>query len=215
MTPRILLLKAAACITCAALFLVRVRITGNTYFEFMLWNLFLAVLPLVFALLLPRTRSFSRALPVLAVWLLFFPNAPYVLTDLIHLRPQVGVPLWYDLVMLLAFALTSLWIGFHSLHLVQSWITRHTNARTGWLAVVGIMPLTGFGIYLGRFLRWNSWDVVSNPWSLLSDIATMVLHPIQYFGVWSFTFAFSLLLLLAYLAWIFAAPQPTERTQEV
>ena len=211
MTPRILLLKAAACITCAALFFVRVRLTGNTYFEFMLWNLFLAVLPLVFALLLPHTRSFSRALPVLAVWLLFFPNAPYVLTDLIHLRPHAGVPLWYDLVMLLAFALTSLWIGFHSLHLVQSWITRHTDVRTGWLAVVVIMPLTGFGIYLGRFLRWNSWDVVSRPFGMLRDIAKMVVHPVNHFGVWSFTFAFGLLLLLAYLVWIFAAPPAGSR----
>ena len=206
MTPRTLLLKATACITCAALFFVRVRLTGSTYFEFMLWNLFLATLPLAFALLLPHTRSFSRALPVLAVWLLFFPNAPYVLTDLIHLRPHVGVPLWYDLVMLLAFALTALWIGFHSLHLVQSWVVRHTSVRVGWLAVIVVMPLTGFGIYLGRFLRWNSWDVVSRPLGLLRDIGTMVLNPVSHFGVWSFTLAFSVLLLFAYLAWIFAAP---------
>ena len=214
MTPRILLLKGAACITCAALFLVRVRLTGNNYFEFMLWNLFLAVLPLVFASLLPRTRSFSRALPVLAVWLLFFPNAPYVLTDLIPLRPHAAVPLWYDLVMLLAFALTALWIGFQSLHLVQSWIARHTNVCIGWLVVVAIMPLTGFGIYLGRFLRWNSWDIVSRPLGMFRDMATMVIHPVRYSGVWSFTFAFSLLLMLAYLVWIFAAPQTAERTQK-
>lgn len=201
MPPRILLLKATACLICAALFFIRVRLTGSTYFEFMLWNLFLASLPLVFALLLPRARTFSRALPLLAVWLLFFPNAPYVLTDLIHLRPHAGVPLWYDLVMLLAFALTSLWIGFQSLHLVQVWITRHTTVRTGWLMVLFIMPLTGFGIYLGRFQRWNSWDIVTRPMALIKDMASLALDPVRHPGVWSFTLLFSVLLLLAYLAW--------------
>jgi uncharacterized membrane protein len=201
MTPRILLLKAAACLSCAALFLIRVRLAGNTYFSFMLWNLFLAALPLVFALLLPHNRRFSRAIPVLAVWLLFFPNAPYVLTDLIHLKPRAGVPMWYDLLMLLAFALTSLWIGFHSLHLVQQWIARHFSPRTGWLAVLVIMPLTGFGIYLGRVLRWNSWDILSRPVTMLRDIGTMALHPQAHPEVWFFTFGFGFFLLLAYLAW--------------
>ncbi|MBL9133256.1 MAG: DUF1361 domain-containing protein [Verrucomicrobiaceae bacterium] len=206
MSTRVILLKTAACLTCAALLFIRMKLTGSSYFSFMLWNLFLAVIPLAFALQLPRTRSFSRALPVLAVWLLFFPNAPYVLTDLIHLRPHAGIPLWFDLVMLLAFALTALWIGFHSLHLVQAWITRHSNARAGWLAVLVIMPLTGFGIYLGRFLRWNSWDIVTHPWSLFQDIAALVLDPVRHHAVWTFTLVFSALLMLAYLAWIFAAP---------
>lgn len=215
MSPRILVLKIAACLLCAALFFIRMRLTGSTYFAFMLWNLFLAVLPLGFALLLPRTRSLSRAVPVMAVWLLFFPNAPYVLTDLIHLRPHAGIPLWYDLVMLLAFALTSLWIGFQSLHLVQSWISRHATASAGWLAVLIIMPLTGFGIYLGRFLRWNSWDIVTAPWQLFQDIAALVLDPMTHAAVWLFTLVFGLLLLLAYLAWIFAAAPPQQKSAGV
>lgn len=201
MTPRILLLKTAACVFCAALFFIRVRLTGSTYFSFMLWNLFLAALPLVFAWFLPHTRRLSRAIPLLAVWLLFFPNAPYVLTDLIHLKPRAGIPLWYDLLMLLSFALTALWIGFHSLHLVHQWITRHVSVRMGWLAVLAVMPLTGFGIYLGRVLRWNSWDIISNPFSLLRDIATLALHPLAHRDVWLFTFGFGLLLMFCYLAW--------------
>jgi uncharacterized membrane protein len=167
----------------------------------MLWNLFLAALPLVFAWFLPHTRRLSRAIPVLAAWLLFFPNAPYVLTDLIHLKPRAEIPLWYDLLMLLAFALTSLWIGFHSLHLVQQWIARHVSVRMGWLAVLVVMPLTGFGIYLGRELRWNSWDIISRPFSLLQNIASLALHPLAHRDVWLFTFGFGLLLMFAYLAW--------------
>lgn len=201
MTSRILLLKTAACVFCAALFLIRVRLTGSTYFLFMLWNLFLAALPLVFAWFLTHTQRFSRAIPLLAIWLLFFPNAPYVLTDLIHLRPQAGIPLWYDLLMLLAFALTSLWIGFHSLHLVHQWIAMHVSVSMGWLVVLGVMPLIGFGIYLGRVLRWNSWDIISNPFSLLRDIASLALHPFAHRDVWLFTFGFGLLLMFAYLAW--------------
>lgn len=201
MTPRILLLKTAACVFCAALFFIRVRLTGSTYFSFMLWNLFLAALPLVFAWFLPHTRRLSRAIPLLAIWLLFFPNAPYVLTDLIHLKPRAGIPLWYDLLMLLSFALTSLWIGFHSLHMVHQWIARHVSVRMGWLVVLAVMPLTGFGIYLGRVLRWNSWDIISNPFSMLRDIATLALHPLAHRDVWLFTFGFSLLLMFCYLAW--------------
>ena len=201
MPPRILLLKAAACLSCAALFLIRVRLSGNYYFGFMLWNLFLAALPLVFALLLPRSRHFSRAIPVLAIWLLFFPNAPYVLTDLIHLRQRAGVPLWFDLLLLISFALTSLWIGFHSLRLVQRWIACHCGPRLGWITVLVVMPLTGFGIYLGRVLRWNSWDIVTRPLSLFGDIASMVVNPAAHRDVWLFTFGFGFFLLLAYYVW--------------
>jgi uncharacterized membrane protein len=201
MPARILLLKAAACLSCAALLLIRVRLSGSLYFAFLLWNLFLAALPLVFALLLPRSRRFSRAVPVLAAWLLFFPNAPYVLTDLIHLRPRAGVPLWFDLVLILSFALTSLWIGFHSLRLVQRWIAGHFGQGHGWAAVLVVMPLTGFGLYLGRILRWNSWDIVTRPMSLLRDISVLILDPLAHREVWLFTFGFGFFLLLAYIFW--------------
>ncbi len=201
MPPRILLLKAAACLSCVALFLIRVRLSGNYYFGFLLWNLFLGALPLVFAMLLPRQRHFSRAIPVLAVWLLFFPNAPYVLTDLIHLRQRAGVPLWFDLVMILAFAFTSLWIGFHSLRLVQRWIASHCGPRLGWAMVLAVMPLTGFGLYLGRILRWNSWDILTRPFSLLRDIGGLLMHPLAHHEVWLFTFGFGFFLLLAYYVW--------------
>ena len=205
MSPRLFLLKAAACIFCAALIVIRIRVSGSGYFSFMLWNLFLAGLPLVFALLLPRTRQFSRALPVLAVWLLFFPNAPYVLTDLIHLRPRDPVPLWFDLSLLLAFAFTSLWLGFQSLRLVQQWFARHFSNTAGWVGVLLVMPLTGFGVYIGRFWRWNSWDLLTRPSALLRSISAPVLDPVAHASLWQFTAVFSALLLLAYLGWIFAS----------
>lgn len=210
MSPRIFLLKIAAILLCAALYFTRVLLSGGTYFSFMLWNLFLAALPLGFALLLPRSRVYSRALPLLALWLLFFPNAPYVLTDLIHLRPRVGVPVWFDLTMLLSFSFTALWLGFESLRLVQTWVARHFSHRTAWAGVVLVMPLTGFGIYLGRFLRWNSWDILTRPLALMRSIAAPLMQPTAYAEVWLFTLITAALLTLAYLVWIFAAPSAKE-----
>ncbi len=202
MTIRALVLKTAACLFCALLLLIRMRITGSYYFSFIVWNLFLAAMPLGFAILLPRSRHFSHSLPLLAMWLLFFPNAPYVLTDLIHLQPRAAIPLWFDLLMLLSFALTALGFGFQSLHLVQQWIAEQTSALTGWLAVLVIMPLTGFGIYLGRFLRWNSWDIIKRPFSLFGDIFVLVRHPLAHLHTWGFTIGFAVMLLIAYLAWM-------------
>jgi uncharacterized membrane protein len=201
MPPRILLLKAAACLSCAALFLIRVRLTETTTSASCFGISSLRRCHSSLPCCCHASGNFSRAIPVLAVWLLFFPNAPYVLTDLIHLRQRAGVPLWFDLVMILAFAFTSLWIGFHSLRLVQRWIARHCGPRLGWTMVLVVMPLTGFGLYLGRMLRWNSWDILTRPFSLLRDIGSLVMHPLAHHDVWLFTFGFGFFLLLAYYVW--------------
>ncbi len=168
----------------------------------MIWNLFLAAIPLGLSLLMPYIRSAKAAAVVLPAWLLFFPNAPYVLTDLMHLHMRPNVPFWLDLLMLLSFGLVSLWMGFQSLRLMQDWVSQRYGNITSWCFAFGTLILTGFGIYLGRFLRWNSWDIVTRPWRLIADVGDRVLNPLDHLRTWGFTLGFGGLLVLGYLFWI-------------
>ena len=112
-------------------------------------------------------------------WLLFFPNAPYILTDLWHLPPNGQSRFWVDLVLILMFALTGLVLGFLSLYLMQRLVVRRFGWVRGWLFTFGIAALSGCGLCIGRFLRWNSWDVLVNPGELLVDLCTCALRLLE------------------------------------
>jgi uncharacterized membrane protein len=215
MSTRVFLLNLFACLWCCIMLNLRIHLAGHYYYAFMLWNLFLAAIPLGLSLGLRQINRLVVALPLLAVWLLFFPNAPYVLTDLVHLNEHNGnVPKWLDLLMLLSFALVALWFGFQSLHIVQHWFERKYSHATAWCVTVGSLGLSGFGVYLGRFDRWNSWDLLHRPMSLLRTIAGYILHPLAHTRTWGFTLGFGTLLILAYLFWFSAAPTPDSRRTE-
>lgn len=216
MSRRLLLLNLLATFWCCVVLNIRFHLAGHHGYIFLLWNLFLAAVPLGLSLGLERTDRLVHASPLLAAWLLFFPNSPYVLTDLIHLNAsrQGRVPQWLDLLLLLSFALVALWFGFQSLRIVQHWFARRFSHATAWSVAVLSLGLSGFGVYLGRFLRWNSWDVVHRPQQLFGDIASRLLDPFHYSGTWSFTLGFSTLLLFAYLFWI-SSTVPHAATREL
>lgn len=199
---RLILLSALSCVWCCGVLMVRFHVAGDQTFRFMIWNLFLAAIPLGLSLLMPRVRGMLAATAVVLAWLLFFPNAPYVLTDLMHLHMRPNVPFWLDLLMLLSFALVSLWMGFQSLRLMQVWVSERFGGVTSWCFAFGSLLLTGFGIYLGRFLRWNSWDIVTRPWRLMADVGDRFLNPLDHLRTWGFTLGFGGLLVLGYLFWI-------------
>lgn len=212
MSIRLLALSSLSCLWCLVLLIVRREWSGQSGFTFMLWNLFLAGIPLGFSLLLQKVRHGLLALPLLGGWLLFFPNAPYVLTDLIHLRARADMPLWFDLMLLLSFGLAGLWLGFQSLRIVHHWLAARTSAALAWAFVLGSLMLSGFGIYLGRFLRWNSWDILRHPQQLLADVAAPLLDPFAHPRTWGVTLGFGFMLVLAYLFWTLAAhPAPAPR----
>jgi uncharacterized membrane protein len=153
---------------------LRIALTGQFRQLYLVWNLFLAWMPLFFALTavcLAHTRPQRRwwFFSAAAVWLLFFPNAPYILTDLVHLGPKTHSRYWTDLVLILTFALIGLVLSFLSLFLMQRLVARRHGWPAGWLFVGIVAGLSGFGIYAGRFLRWNSWDVVFSPLNLIAD----------------------------------------------
>lgn len=170
----------------------------------LVWNLFLAWIPLFTALGMWLLVYFGyRSKLLLAgpflVWLAFFPNAPYLVTDIIHLRPHVKIPLWYDATMLFSFAWNGLCAGLVSLWIIQNLAHIELGKWISWLLVFFTVAASGFGVYLGRFLRWNSWDLITNPRLLLMDVAHLVLNPFDHLFAVAFTLLFSALLFLAYM----------------
>ena len=107
-------------------------------------------------------------------WLIFFPNAPYILTDFQHLAHGAwrDVPVWYDVMLLIWFAITGLMLGMVSLFLMQEVIRREFGRWFGWGFVAIVSLLTSMGVYVGRFLRWNSWDI-------FNDITGMAQYTLQ------------------------------------
>ncbi|HUQ21600.1 MAG TPA: DUF1361 domain-containing protein [Gaiellaceae bacterium] len=165
---------------CVGLHELRVHETGDLYYRFLVWNLFLAWIPLLLAALAyarSRRRVDAPTAALLVAWLLFFPNAPYLLTDFIHLG-RGPAPLWYDGLMLSAFAWTGLLLGFASLYLVQAILRRSFGVATSWLGVLGSLVLASLGVYIGRFVRLNSWDLLLHPLRVVEVVhARLVAEP--------------------------------------
>ncbi|MCB0650657.1 MAG: DUF1361 domain-containing protein [Saprospiraceae bacterium] len=173
------------------------------FFMFLAWNLFLAWIPFLIAYHLERIRNAFQVKMViwafLLVWLLFLPNAPYLVTDLVHLKYRPPLPLWYDMILLFSFAWTGLLLGFFSLVFAGEFWAKYIHPRTDGLFVFCSLLLCSFGIYIGRFQRWNSWDILTDPANLIRDIFDIFLNPVHNLRVLGITAIFFCLLSLGYL----------------
>ena len=187
---------------CIGLECARVVYTGNRFYLFLIWNLFLAWIPFAVSLLIEKVQSRGRrpALLVLlaAVWLLFFPNAPYIITDFIHLAPRRAAPLWFDVLLIASFAWTGLLLGLVSLNRVQRLISSAAGALVGWLSAAGALLLAAFGIYIGRCEVRNSWDIVLRPGLLVRDTWHQLTSPALYPRTLGVTFSYAVFLMLTY-----------------
>ncbi len=193
----------AVSVLCVGLLIFRMYRTESIRFMFLAWNLFLAWVPLGIALLVYQRMGQGRlrgyhGLAGWASWLLFFPNAPYIITDLLHLRKPSAIPVWYDSLMVFSYALVGLLTGLLSLYLIHRVMDRLVGTLAAWGVVAGSLLLAGFGIYLGRVERWNSWDILTNPAGLLSNALGQLTHPpaLQLTGV------FGLMLMAIYLTFV-------------
>lgn len=199
-----MLAMSFASVVCMAVVIARIAWTGKIRYGFLAWNLVLAWLPLVFALLARENyregeKPGWRFLGFSAAWLLFFPNAPYIFTDLVHLTSRYFVHFWVDLAVILSCAFTGLMLGFVSLYLMQSVVTQMLGRAAGWLFVAGAAGLCSFGIYLGRFLRFNSWDVVAKPAELYQGISSVTTGHFAHPGHFAFLALFATFLFIAYV----------------
>jgi uncharacterized membrane protein len=169
----ILALVLASALSCG-LAVLRAIYFGRIAYGFFFWNLVLAWVPLVTALAFytfaaQGSRRWVAMLCIGVVWFLFFPNAPYIVTDIVHLHPREPVPYWYDIIAIMAFAQTGLFLGYLSLYLMQEVVRAWLGRWTGWAFALAMLGLSSFGIYLGRFLRWNSWDALIEPFDTLRN----------------------------------------------
>ncbi len=182
-----------ASIVATTMVAVRFVYSGELRFIFLVWNLFLAWLPLLFAWM--ATRWPATAVIYGPLWLLFFPNAPYLVTDLIHLGRAPGAPIWYDALVLFTFALTGLILGVLSLYFMQSLVARRFNNWISWFFVIITTGLSGYGVYVGRFLRWNSWDIFTQPRTLAYDMFNSLANPRTY----AVSLSLTIMMLFAYI----------------
>ncbi len=166
-------LLAGATVFSVMVWKVRTAISGTFNYGFLIWNLFLAWIPFIIAYFtytaVLKRRQALVVVPVAAFfWLIFFPNAPYILTDFQHLAGNWrNVPVWYDVMLLIWFSFTGLMLGMVSLFLMQEIIRREFGRWVGWGFVALVAGLSSAGVYVGRFLRWNSWDIFFNPGGMM------------------------------------------------
>ncbi|MFZ5881065.1 MAG: DUF1361 domain-containing protein [Chloroflexota bacterium] len=199
----ILALMAGASFISLLLVGARMTVSDSGRYASLSWNLFLAWIPFLVAYA-AYSLAWSRrwlyvVIPVAAfVWLIFFPNAPYILTDLQHLaRQSTDTPLWYDVIMLVWFSWTGMLLGLVSLYLMQAIIQRTFGKWTGWSFVLLVSVLGSFGVYLGRFVRFNSWDLLQAPGEVAVTILGLVIDPTL--RLMAFTLLFAAFYLFVYL----------------
>lgn len=186
-----------------------VRVDRMTY-VFLVWNLFLAWVPYgwsLWAASIQRRypREWWRLLAPAALWLLFFPNAPYIITDFIHLRERAPVPLWYDIGLLSAFAWSGCFLAVVSLQTMQRLVWQYCGALVSWLFVCASISLSGLGVYLGRFERWNSWDLLFYPHDVLAAAARPLLFPLSHIRTLGASAMFATILMICYVTFIAVA----------
>lgn len=193
-------LLASATIFSVAIWRVRAEFSGSERYAFLIWNLFLAWIPFLISyftyILMIRRKWIYLFIPIAAfLWLIFFPNAPYILTDFQHLaHDSRELPVWYDVMMLIWFAFTGLLLGIVSLFLMQEIVRREFGDWAGWAFVTAVAGLSSAGVYMGRFLRWNSWDILRDPTGIalysLAHLQDPSLQAIGFIGLFGAFFLF-------------------------
>jgi uncharacterized membrane protein len=192
--PRLALLS----VFCVFIEVFRILLTVNITYIFLPWNLFLAWVPLWLTMQLKDENRPVHLCLYLVTWLFFFPNAPYIITDFLHLKPRGDFPFWYDALLLFSFAFTGLLIGIISAHIV---FKKMKQVLAPWQAkgfMLFAMLISGYGIYVGRFLRYNTWDLLTNPLQITTDTVSRIFHPAIYPRTYGVTLMAGVLLSLVF-----------------
>ncbi len=190
------------CLLSLGLLIFRISITGQLNFIFLVWNLFLAYIPFGISTLMElkkRDIDHWQFWVIAPIWLLFFPNAFYILTDLFHLHKIAGMPEWFDLLLILTFAISGLLLGLFSLRSMHKIVEKLHSKWVGITYVISSIILGSFGVYLGRFERYNSWDIFRMPLEITKEIANRILYPTEHPSTWGLTIGLSCLLAILYL----------------
>lgn len=183
-----------------ALLTARILHSGSVYYLFLAWNLFLAYIPFLissFVVKIKETRWYLL-LPMGLLWLLFLPNAPYIITDFFHLEKKEGVPIWFDLILIQSFAWNGLLFWVLSIFHFKFLFGNKLNPNVLKTIELLLISLSALGVYIGRFGRWNSWDIFTNPLEIINQVFYMIIHPISFPGFYGMTLSIALFLFLFY-----------------
>ena len=182
------------------------------------WNLTLAWVPYLCSLGLvwlhqhaPHRRGLWWGLFV--VWFAFFPNAPYLVTDWLYL-PNFHEDLWYSIGLFLTFSISGLLLSLASLYLVHTLLRTRGGVIETWLVVGLVCLLSGVGVFLGRFVRLNTWDLVTRPGAILEDTLKYVRDPAPHARPLYFSLGFAVLLAVCYFAFVSVRRAPRSREEE-
>ncbi len=196
------LFLGALSLFCFSLSIFRLEYAHSKDYLFLVWNLFLAFIPWLFSSIMiinPNLKSKKLVIILLLFsWLLFFPNAPYILTDLFHLNQWDSMPIWFDLILILSFAWTGILFGFMSLWDIEIIIKNRIKPNMIPLISSVLLFIVSFGVYLGRYRRWNSWDIIRKPFGLMEDISDRIANPYEHPKAWGMTFFLGLFLNIMY-----------------
>jgi uncharacterized membrane protein len=196
-----------ALIVCAlfgqSMVIARVIIAKEPDFLFMIWNLILAFIPYFISKRLStqsdRMKNNLKFALIFIAWLLFIPNSFYIITDLFHLHRSDAMPVWFDLALIFSFAWNGLMLGIISVMQMERIIRSRFHIRHEFVFLFPVMCLIALGVYIGRYMRFNSWDLVTNPLSLFSDISYMFVHPLRNFSDWAMIGCFSIFMTIMYI----------------
>jgi uncharacterized membrane protein len=195
---------------CSIFLIARILLKADMKYSFLVWNLFLAWIPLILAQLSSHAVKHNYlplAYAIIFSWLLFFPNAPYIITDLLHLKDYSQNILWFDSLLIFTFAITGLLIGLSSLSIVHESLELILGKVQSWSFIAGSLILLGFGIYLGRYCRLNSWDLFNEPIWFAGRVLNQFKNPMAF----KLTFTYAFVILGFYIAFRnFGHPQNTE-----
>ena len=186
----------------ALMLVVRIYYSGRFHYLFLVWNIFLAWIPFAVSSLFTRIDAKHKWIQALVCccWLAFFPNALYIVTDLVHLDLESTIPKWFDALLLFSSSVVGLLLAFISLQRAEQYLQRKVPVKMVPPLILLILFLGSFGVYLGRFLRWNSWDIIGDPLGLLSSIGHRVIYPADHWHTWGVTGMFTLFFYLLYIA---------------
>jgi uncharacterized membrane protein len=186
-----------------ALTLARIIFTGTWMFTWLNWNLFLAFVPYyISSWIIRKPWLIDQKIKFTALfiaWLVFIPNSFYLITDIFHFELRRPVPLWFDLALIISFVWNGIFLGVLSIHQMERIIQVKFNLKNNWFFVLAVMWLNAFGVYVGRYLRYNSWDIVTNPLDLFNDIIYLFIHPIRNRYDWSMVMCYAVLMTVIYL----------------
>lgn len=186
------------------LFLFRLLEADNFRYWFMLWNLTLAwIAPFMALGLVRRLRRLSwrhwTNIALTLGWLLFLPNSFYMVSDIIHVRPTGEVSIIFDAVLFSSFIFNGFIAGYIGTYLIHRELNKRLSALKAYAVIGGVFVLCSYAIYLGRVLRWNTWDALLQPAALLFDISDTFLRPVEHAQAYVITGSFTILIGVFYL----------------